>query len=125
MQTVVRSGMRVRIYSLGIFLLSLALAIGALACDDAYRLTISSTQGGSVTVPGEGSSTHDAGTVVDLVATPDDGYRFAGWTGDTEAIASPTSGSTTITMNGNYAITASFTEDDGGRNGRTPDPVRP
>jgi hypothetical protein len=73
-----------------------------------YDLTISSTEGGSVTEPGEGTFTYDAGTVVDLVATPDDGYRFVEWTGDVSTIGDVTAAATDITMSGNYSITASF-----------------
>ena len=73
-----------------------------------YDLTISSTAGGSVTTPGEGTSTYDDGTVVNLVATPDAGYRFVNWTGDVGNIANVNAASTTITMNGNYFITANF-----------------
>jgi len=73
-----------------------------------YDLTISSTAGGSVTAPGEGVFTYDAGTVVNLVATPDGDYRFVKWTGDVGTIANVNAASTTITMNGNYSITANF-----------------
>ena len=72
-----------------------------------YDLTIASTAGGSVTTPGEGTSTYDAGTVVDLVATKDAGYRFASWTGDVGTIADA-NGATTITMQDDYSITANF-----------------
>ena len=72
-----------------------------------YDLTISSTVGGETT-PGAGTSTHDAGTVVNLVATPDAGYRFVEWTGNVATIANVTAASTTITMNGDYSITAEF-----------------
>ena len=73
-----------------------------------YDLTISSTAGGSVTTPGEGTFTRDAGTVVNLVASADDGYEFVNWTGDVGTIASGSAATTTITMNGNYSITANF-----------------
>ena len=73
-----------------------------------YDLTVSSTEGGSVTEPGEGVFTYDEGTVVDLVATPDAGHRFVEWTGDVGTIAGVYDATTTITMNGNYAITANF-----------------
>ena len=73
-----------------------------------YDLTISSTAGGSVTTPGEGIFTYDEGTVVDLVATPDAGYRFDEWTGDVSTIADVNDSTTTITMNGDYSITANF-----------------
>jgi hypothetical protein len=73
-----------------------------------YDLTISSTEGGSVTTPGEGTFTYDAGMVVDLVATPDDGYRFVQWTGDVSTIGDVTAATTTITISGDYSITAEF-----------------
>jgi len=72
-----------------------------------YDLTISSTAGGSVTTPGEGTFNYDAGTVVDLVAEADDGYRFVEWTGDVGTIGDVTAAATNITMNGDYSITAS------------------
>jgi hypothetical protein len=73
-----------------------------------HDLTISSTEGGSVTEPGEGVFTYDEGTVVDLVATPGEGYRFVDWTGDVGTIADVYDASTTITMNGDYSISANF-----------------
>jgi len=73
-----------------------------------YSLTVSSTPGGSVTTPGEGTSIHAASTVVDLVAEPGEGYQFVGWTGDVSAIADVYAAATTITMNDSYSITANF-----------------
>ena len=73
-----------------------------------YALSINSTEGGSVTTPGEGTFNYTAGTVVDLVATPDAGYRFVEWTGDVGTIADVNVAATTITMNGNYSLTANF-----------------
>jgi len=73
-----------------------------------YDLTISSTAGGSVTTPGEGTSTYAEGTVVNLVATSDTGYRFVNWTGDVGTITDVYAASTNITMNGDYSITANF-----------------
>jgi len=73
-----------------------------------YDLTISSTAGGSVTEPGEEVFTYDEGEVVDLVATPEDGYRFVEWTGDVVTIADIYAATTIITMNGDYSITAEF-----------------
>jgi len=75
-----------------------------------YSLTIFSTSGGSVTTPGEGIFTRNAGTVVNLVATPAGGYRFVNWTGNVGTIANVNAASTTITMNGSYSITANFEE---------------
>jgi len=73
-----------------------------------YSLTISSTEGGSVTEPGEGTSIHAASTVVDLVAQPDQGYQFMKWTGDVGTIADVYAAETSITMNDSYSITANF-----------------
>jgi hypothetical protein len=73
-----------------------------------YTLTISSITGGAVTTPGQGPFTYDGGTVVNLVATPTGGYQFTSWTGDVGTIGNVNAPSTTITMNGNYAITANF-----------------
>ena len=75
-----------------IFLIMVALIAGIVGCDgggggESYTLTISSTAGGSVTLPGEVTFTYDAGTVVQLAATPDYGYEFQAWTGGTEHIA--------------------------------------
>jgi Divergent InlB B-repeat domain/FG-GAP repeat len=73
-----------------------------------YDLTISSASGGDVTTPGEGNFTHDYGTVVDLVATPDSGYRFGSWSGNVSTIGNVNAASTTITITGDYSITANF-----------------
>jgi len=73
-----------------------------------YNLSINSTEGGSVTEPGEGVFPYNEGTVVDLVATPDNGYRFVEWTGDVDTIVDVNAAATTITMNGDYSITANF-----------------
>jgi hypothetical protein len=76
-----------------------------------FDLTISSTAGGTVTAPGEGTFTYDQGTGVNLVAEAEEGYRFVNWTGDVDAIANVDAASTNITMNSDYAITASFEEE--------------
>ena len=94
----------------------LGLSVGLIACGGdqiiEYSLAISSTEGGSVTTPGEGtgSFTYDEGDVVDLVATPEDYYHFVSWTGDVDTIVDANAASTTITMNGDYEITAHFEE---------------
>ncbi len=73
-----------------------------------YDLTTGSTDGGQVTGPGEGIFNYDCGTVVDLAAEAEAGYRFGQWTGDVGTIANVSAASTTITMQGDYAITANF-----------------
>jgi len=75
-----------------------------------YTLNIFSTAGGSVTTPGKGSFTYNAGTVVNLVVTPAKDHKFNRWTGDVDTIANVNAASTNITMSGNYYIIASFHE---------------
>jgi PKD repeat protein len=72
------------------------------------QLTISSTEGGSVTTPSEGEIHYDGGTVVDLVASPDSGYKFVNWSGDVDTIADVHNASTTIKMCSCYSIIANF-----------------
>jgi hypothetical protein len=76
-----------------------------------YSLAILSTAGGSVTTPGRGTHIYDEGAVVNLVATPARGYKFAKWSGDVDTIANVNAASTNITMNGNYYICANFREE--------------
>lgn len=73
-----------------------------------YDLTISSAAGGSVTKPGEGTFTYDAGEVVGLEASADDGYQFDKWTGDVGTVADANDATTTITMDADKSITAVF-----------------
>jgi len=73
-----------------------------------YTLSISSTGSGSVTAPGEGLFTYSAGTVVRLVARPDNGYRVVRWTGDVGAVANVSAATTVITVRGNYTVAANF-----------------
>jgi uncharacterized repeat protein (TIGR02543 family) len=84
-----------------------------------YNLTISSSAGGSVTTPGQGTYGYGSGMVVNLVATPASGYRFANWSGNVGTVANVTAASTTITMNGNYVITANFAVIPPGQNSLT------
>jgi hypothetical protein len=73
-----------------------------------FALTVTSTAGGAVTTPGEATFTYDEGTVVDLKAEPDEGYRFVAWIGDVEDVADLTAASTTITMNDDCSLSATF-----------------
>ena len=93
-----------------IFLTTLALIAGMVGCPPAlqYDLTIASTAGGSVTTPGEGTFTYDEGEVVNLVAEAEEGYHFVNWTGDVGTIADANDATTTITIYGDYSITANF-----------------
>lgn len=106
--------MKNRILSISLAVV-LALSVGLVGCGGEgapeiteYNLTISSTDGGSVTTPSKETSTYDEGEVVDLVAEADEGYQFVNWTGDVGTVADVNDATTTITMNGNYSITADF-----------------
>jgi uncharacterized repeat protein (TIGR02543 family) len=104
------------------FLIAVALIAGMTSCGssgdggdggESYTLTIDSTAGGTVTVnsvpiPGRAMFTYDAGTVVSLTASSSAGYRFVNWTGDVDTIANINAASTSITVQGNYEITANF-----------------
>jgi hypothetical protein len=92
---------------------ALILSVGLIGCAGEevpeYNLTISSTEGGEVTTPGEGIFTYDEGTVVNLLAAEaEQGYHFISWTGDVNTIADVNAAKTIILMNGNYSITANF-----------------
>ena len=69
----------------------------------AYTLTVAAVNGSVTRSPDKVSYAY--GEVVTLQATADAGYSFAGWSGD----ASGTTPSTTVTMNANKIVTASFT----------------
>ena len=93
------------------FLTIAALIIAMVGCVQSvasYDLTIASSAGGVVTIPGEGISTYGEGTAVDLVATPDPGYRFVNWTGGVSTIDDTDNAATTIVMNSTYFIIANF-----------------
>ena len=75
-----------------------------------YNLTTNSGAGGNVTVPCDNCTTgpYNNGTVVELRALPDIGYRFVNWTGNTSTIGNVNCAVTTITMNANYTVLANF-----------------
>ena len=91
-----------------ISLIALALIAGMVGCDGSHTLTISSTAGGSVTTPGEGMSSYDAGTVLTLVATPSIGHQFVRWTSNVNRVAEVYSATANITISDDYSITANF-----------------
>jgi peptide/nickel transport system substrate-binding protein len=97
--------------TLSTFVIAAALILGLVGCapiPTQYNLTISSTDGGEVTTPGEGTRTYEAGMVVNLTAEPDEEYRFVNWTGDVSSIADVNAAITTIIMDSHYSITANF-----------------
>ncbi len=70
-----------------------------------YGLNISQSPGGIVTPEAGVTHYYDDGQIVVLTASPLSGYRFTGWTGDTNAV-----GSLTLVMNRPWSVRANFTE---------------
>jgi peptide/nickel transport system substrate-binding protein len=68
-----------------------------------YTLTVNKVSSGTVTVNPAGG-TYDYGTVVTLTASPGTGWHFVSWSGD----ATGTALTTTVTMDGNKTVTATF-----------------
>ena len=105
-----------------IFFIIVALIAGMVGCvggegddDDggANTLVVDFTAGGTVAVnnvpiPGKAILTYYSGAVVGLNATPDSGHQFVSWTGDVGTVANVNAASTTITVNGDYSVTADF-----------------
>jgi hypothetical protein len=78
---------------------------------DQKTLTCSSTVGGSVTVPGEGTFQYDYGSDVNIVAISDTNYQFVNWTGTAVTagkVTNPNVASTTVQVDGNYIVVANF-----------------
>jgi len=92
-----------------ILLIAVTLVAALVGCTPVqHQLTISSTAGGSVISPGEGTFTYKEGKTVRLVARSALGYAFVGWSGDVGTINTINSFSTTITIDGDHSITANF-----------------
>jgi uncharacterized repeat protein (TIGR02543 family) len=70
-----------------------------------YTLSTNTVGQGSITLNPSGG-TYDQGTVVTVTANPSSGWQFDGWSGDLSGSTNPT----TITMNANKSVTATFSE---------------
>ena len=108
MKIIPSSKIRHYLVRVSIFVILLALTAGMVSCRSQFSLSVASTDGGTVITPGEGLFSYDAGTVVDLVAVPAAGYRFANWAGSVDTIANVNAATTTVTMNSSYHIIARF-----------------
>ncbi len=71
-----------------------------------YFLTMNAGTGGTVSPP---SDWHDAGSDVEITATPTGGYTFAGWTGSGSGNYTGPNNPANVTMNAPVTETASFT----------------
>jgi PKD repeat protein len=72
-----------------------------------YTLTITATAGGT-TNPSPGTYTYPAGTLVQVTAIPNTGYRFDHWVLDSSSAGS--ANPISVTMNDNHALQAVFAE---------------
>jgi plastocyanin len=68
-----------------------------------YALTITTPTNGTITASPAGPN-YASGTTVTLTATPSSGYQFSSWGGSASGTISPT----TLTMNGNKTVSATF-----------------
>ncbi len=84
---------------------SVSATVTAHFLEDSVTLTVLSGPNGSVW---PSQATGSVGDVIQIAATPDPGYAFWGWSGDTQGIADPGSASTTITLTSSGVIYASF-----------------
>ena len=78
---------------------------------DLHTLTISSTDGGSVTAPGEGAFEYDHGSSAPITAEEEADYKFIGWTGtavDAGKVTNPDNLSTEVTVDADYEVVANF-----------------
>lgn len=77
-------------------------------------LTFSSSDGGSITHPYEGTKQYAPGTEVTLTAAAEFGYHFVGWTGDAVdagKVTDPASANTSLILDGHYTLQANFALD--------------
>ncbi len=92
----------------------LALSVSIIGCgyeaipEGQYTLAISSSRCGYVSNPGEGVFVYNKGTVVELVANGVGNSPFVNWTGDVTTVADVEAAATSITMNDDYAVKATF-----------------
>ena len=100
-----------------IFLVLVVLIVGTIGCEPVvrYNLTVSSTEGGKVVSPGEGTFSCYGRRGVNLIAASDLGYHFVNWTGNVSTITDVNSTATTIRLCGDCSIVANFEKSvDGG-----------
>jgi Divergent InlB B-repeat domain/The GLUG motif len=106
---------------IGILLIAAVLIATTVGCVPVqYTLSVGSSEGGRVVTPGEGTFTYNPGRTVSLVAEAEEGYCFARWygylpgyiggSGNLETIEDLYAATTTVTMNGDYDVTAYFVE---------------
>ena len=88
------------------------ITVSATFAINTYQLTVSSTTGGTITVPASSPVTVNHGVATTITAVATVGYTFTGWTvvTGTASIATPAALSTTATLtSGNATVRANFT----------------
>jgi len=73
--------------------------------ETSYQLTTSANPSNGGTVAPSSGTFFPSGTIVNLTATPNPGFKFVNWTG---SVANANNASTTITMNAPQSVTANF-----------------
>lgn len=76
-----------------------------------HTLTVSSSPGGSVSAPGEGSFPYNYGAIVDIFTAQDLHYHFVNWTGtavDAGKVTDPDAAATTVLVDNDYTVQANF-----------------
>jgi len=84
-------------------------------CTQWWTLTVSSTEGGSVVMPGEDAFVYFAGDLAPVEAVAQEGYEFAYWSGtavDANAMLDPCAPHTSVTVDADYSLTAHFKPQD-------------
>ncbi len=74
--------------------------------DPIYTLTVIQAGSGGTVTPTAGSHTYVSGTSVPVSAVADAGWTFTGWSGDLTGTTA-----TSISMDGDKTITATFTQE--------------
>jgi uncharacterized repeat protein (TIGR02543 family) len=79
--------------------------IANFAGKEEFVLTVTIEGGGGTVSPEAGNHGYFEGKVVELVAKPNKGYRFDGWSGD---VSNTSSANTTVTVDAAKTVTAKF-----------------
>jgi hypothetical protein len=83
-------------------------------CETEWTVTLSSTEGGSVTEPGEGEFTYCDMSLIHLTAVADEGFRFFRWSGDIDPIQYEYSGEQQhVGIHEDLEIVAEFVAEEG------------
>lgn len=117
MKAIFSSGKYHPLNRISIFLIVIALVAGIMGCNGStvpaptkYELNMAVTPAsGGMATDRTGASPYEAGTVVDIEATPAAGYQFVKWTAAAGTLADPNAATTNFTIPTlNATVTAHF-----------------